>query len=47
MPPNQRSERTGASAGLSVEWLEGSMSRSSDQTVRQAGSAPAAQAQRR
>jgi hypothetical protein len=43
--PNKRLERTGAFAGLGVDRLEGSMTRSSDQTVRQAGSAPAAQAQ--
>ena len=42
---NRRFERPGAFAGLRFAWLEGSMTRSSDQTVRQAGSAPAAQAQ--
>jgi hypothetical protein len=35
--PNRRSERTGAFAGLRIEWLEGSISRSFDQTVRQVG----------
>jgi hypothetical protein len=37
LPPNTRFERAGAFAGLRVEWLEGSMSRVLDQTMRRAG----------
>jgi hypothetical protein len=36
-PSNRRLEWPGASAGLSVAWLEGSMTKSCDQTVRQVG----------
>jgi hypothetical protein len=35
--PNKRLERTGTLAERSVEWLEGSMTKSLDQTVRQVG----------
>jgi hypothetical protein len=40
---NEALQRPGACAGLSDTRLEGSMSRSFDQTVRLAGSAPAAE----
>jgi len=36
-PSNKRFERTGACDGLCIEELEGAMSRSFDQTVRQVG----------
>ena len=47
MLSNERLQRPGALAGLSVERLEGSVSSSFDQTVRLASSAPAAETQSR